>query len=134
MTGAELVCLALTVYYEARSESLRGQIAVAETVLNRVSDPRYPDNICDVVRQGGTRRHRCQFSYYCDGKPETPADRRAWRRAQVVAKLTHDGVLEADIEGATHYHAIYTQPYWSSKYQLVGTVGRHHFYLPMGRI
>ena len=128
MSGAELVCLALTIYYEARSEPLQGQVAVAQTVLNRVHDPSFPNSICEVVRQGGTRRYRCQFSYYCDGRPETPAHRRAWRRAKVIAKLTESGVLDAKIGNATHYHTDYSHPFWSSKYTLVTTVGRHLFY------
>lgn len=128
MTTAEFMCLALTVYFEARSEPIVGQIAVAEIVLNRVHDASYPDQICEVVQQGGTRRDRCQFSYYCDGKPETPENRRAWRRAKVVAKLTYEGVLSASVDGATHYHTDYSNPYWSSKYFHVATVGRHLFY------
>ena len=125
---SEFVCLALTVYYEARSEPVLGQVAVAEVVLNRAADPKYPATICDVVKQGGTRRHRCQFSYYCDGKPETPKEWRAWRRARVIAELTRDGVLTAKLEGATHYHSSYVEPYWQQSMTLVATIGHHSFY------
>jgi len=128
MFGPELVCLAMTVYFEARSEPLLGQVAVAETVMNRVADRRYPDKICDVVRQGGTSLHRCQFSFYCDGRPERPADQRAWRRAKVIAKLTRNGIVTANLGGATHYHAEYARPFWSTKYLHITTVGRHWFY------
>ena len=128
MTPA-LLCLALAVYYEARSEPLVGQVAVAEVVLNRVEHAAYPPTICGVVQQGGTGRYRCQFSYWCDGRPETPLDDRAWRRAKVLAKLTHGRVLTADIEDATHYHSTYVSPYWSASMALVATIGRHHFYL-----
>ncbi len=128
MTPA-LICLALTVYYEARSEPMIGQVAVAQVVLNRVEHTAYPSTICEVVHQGGTYRHRCQFSYWCDGKPETPSDYRAWRLAKVIAQLTHDGVLTADVEDATHYHADYSSPSWRNRMHLVPTIGRHFFYL-----
>ncbi len=128
MTPA-LICLALTVYYEARSEPMVGQVAVAQVVLNRVEHTAYPSTICEVVHQGGTYRHRCQFSYWCDGKPETPSDYRAWRLAKVIAQLTHDGVLTADVEDATHYHADYSSPSWRNRMHLVATIGRHFFYL-----
>jgi len=126
----ELVCLALAVYYEARSEPLSGQVAVAEVVLNRVASPRYPDDACDVVQQGGTVRHRCQFSYYCDGKPETPRNARAWRRSIAIAKLTRNGVITGTVKDATHYHAIYAHPYWREHFRQVATIGRHIFYGP----
>ncbi len=127
MTPA-LICLALAVYYEARSEPLLGQVAVAEVILNRVNDPAYPNDICRVVHQGGTARYRCQFSYWCDGKPETPLNDRAWRQVKVIAKLTFDGVLTADIGNAKNYHADYSSPYWRDHMELVATIGRHNFY------
>jgi N-acetylmuramoyl-L-alanine amidase len=126
----ELVCLALAVYYEARSEPLSGQVAVAEVVLNRVASPKYPDDTCEVVTQGGTARHRCQFSYYCDGKPETPNNRRAWRRSVAIAKLTSNGVISGTVKDATHYHAIYAHPYWREHFRRVAMIGRHIFYGP----
>lgn len=124
----ELVCLSLAVYHEARSEPMLGQIAVAEVVLNRAENSRYPNTVCEVVTQGGTVRHRCQFSYYCDGKPETPHNQRAWRRAVVIAKLTQSGVLSADVPHATHYHATYVSPYWRNHFSHVATIGQHLFY------
>lgn len=124
----ELVCLALAVYHEARSEPLLGQVAVAEVVLNRTASDKYPDTICDVVQQGGTRRHRCQFSYYCDGKSETPHNMRAWRRAVTVAKLTQNGTITANLGHATHYHANYVAPYWRNHMTSVATIGQHVFY------
>ena len=126
----ELLCLALAVYHEARSEPFLGQVAVAEVVLNRAESARYPDEVCEVVTQGGTARHRCQFSYYCDGKPETPYNRNAWRRSVAIAKLTRNGVISADVEAATHYHATYVSPYWRTHYERVATIGQHIFYSP----
>ena len=131
MTSA-LLCLALAVYHEARNEPVEGQVAVAQVVLNRVDDPRYPDTICAVVEQGprsgGNALYRCQFSYWCDGKPERPYNSRAWRQAKVVAKLAHEGVLDAGIEDATHYHASYARPFWSEVLIRIASIGRHTFY------
>lgn len=126
---AELICLALAVYFEARSEPIIGQAAVAQVVLNRVESDRYPSTICEVVTQGGTRRYRCQFSYWCDGKAEEPTNKAAWRRAKIVARLTYEGRLDAAIDDATHYHALYVEPYWKHRLQLTATIGRHQFYI-----
>lgn len=128
MTSAAL-CLALAIYYEARSEPLDGQIAVAEVVMNRVESDRFPDDVCSVVTQNKHPGdlHRCQFSFYCDGIPERPGDMIAWQKAQDIA----DGVLNADLSlgiMATHYHADYTQPEWSDSYAYHGRVGSHLFY------
>ena len=126
---AELLCLALAVYYEARSEPLLGQAAVAEVVLNRVESARYPATICEVVAQGGTQRYECQFSYYCDGKAENPRNRLAWRRAKVIAQLTQAGVIHTSARRATHYHANYVKPYWHEYLEPVTVIGLHHFYI-----
>src|SRR5699024_3882114 len=83
--GAEWECLAEAIYFEARGESVRGQFAVGEVILNRVDSTAYPDSICGVVNQG------CQFTYTCDGRPETVHERAAWRRVGKVARLLIDG-------------------------------------------
>jgi len=129
MTSA-LMCLALAVYYEARGEIPDGQIAVAETVINRVDDDRWPDSVCGVVTQNRhpTSLHRCQFSFYCDGLPERPNDLIAWQQAQDIAKAVLDGRLSLGVE-ATHYHTTDTDPLWADSITLLGTVGEHVFYV-----
>lgn len=128
-------CLAQNVYYEARGSNLADKAAVADVVLNRVQDSRYPDSICEVVRQGerhanGTMvRNRCQFSWYCDGKSDWPTNTDAWVEAQQIAYLMmfldqYKGISE----GATHYHATYVNPRWASSLQLVGRIGAHVYY------
>ena len=146
----ELYCLAQNVYFEAKSEPLAGQYAVADVVLNRVKDTRYPNTICEVVKEGPikeswkTRQHadlpddqrvyfpkrnKCQFSWYCDGKPDTIRDGDAWRQAQIVAyRITYNERHRGLTEGATHYHADYVHPKWSSTLQLVGRIATHIFY------
>ena len=82
---AIIMCLALNIYFEARNQPIEGQLAVAQVVINRVLDDRYPDHACDVITQGPTYpdsnlpiRHKCQFSWYCDGRSDRPTDFDAW--------------------------------------------------------
>ncbi len=131
----QLHCLALNIYWEARSEPVEGQLAVAAVTLNRVQNSRFPSNVCDVVRQGGEiRRHRCQFSWWCDGKKDVPKDAESWRRANTLAKLSTAGIVEDPTLGALWYHADYVNPYWAEKKERVAQIGRHIFYvLPTAR-
>jgi len=131
----EHYCLALNIYYEARGSNLADKAAVSDVVLNRVNDTRYPNTICEVVKQGEKHangnmvRNRCQFSWYCDGKSDVPLDKDRWFEAQMIAW----GFLEYDkyrgiTEGATHYHATYVSPRWAKDLQIVGRIGAHIFY------
>lgn len=124
-----LVCLALAVYFEARSQPLLGQLAVAQVVLNRVESERFPDTICEVVYQGGEhRRWQCHFSWYCDGLSDTPYEELAWEVAQLVASAALDGTRHAPLDGATHYHAEYVAPTWSDRMTFIVQIGEHLFY------
>ena len=138
MIEAALVCLALNVYHEARDQPFIGQVAVAQVVMNRVRDDRYPDTVCDVVKQGPTYswkqdfpvRHRCQFSWYCDGKSDEPRrDSKEWRRAQDYARIVLSGRIVLDVtEGATHYHATYVRPAWARTKTRTTRIESHIFY------
>ncbi len=131
-----LICLALNIYHEARDQPVLGMQAVAEVVLNRVEDKRFPDTVCEVVTQGPTYRwkqdfpvrHRCQFSWYCDGKSDRPKNGTAWAVSRTVA----ENVLRTGPIGiagyATHYHNIHVRPNWSSTKVLIGKIGDHVFY------
>jgi len=134
-------CLALNIYHEARGSNFADQAAVADVVLNRVDDARYPDSICEVVYQGKQKpswkdpnvmvmvRNMCQFSWYCDGKSDEPKDTDAWRQAQQTAYMmsVHND-FRGITEGATHYHANYVKPKWARDFQLIGRIGDHIFY------
>ena len=135
------LCLALNTYHEAKNQSLVGQIATAQVVMNRVEDDRFPNTICEVVKQGPTRpswedpekeypiKHRCQFSWYCDGKPDTPKNEKAWRKAQDVAFLVLYDKIKLDVtEGATHYHATYVKPAWAKTKKRTTQIEKHIFY------
>lgn len=135
------ICLALNTYHEAKNQSLVGQVATAQVVMNRVADDRYPNTVCEVVKQGPTRpswedpakeypiRHRCQFSWYCDGKPDVPKNEKAWRKAQDVAFLVLYNKINLDVtEGATHYHATYVRPAWARTKTRTTRIEKHIFY------
>jgi len=132
---AVIMCLALNIYFESRNQPIEGQVAVAQVVLNRALDDRYPDHPCEVITQGPTYpgsnlpvRHRCQFSWYCDGKTDIPKDRDAFRWA---IKLAGDVAMERTVDvtyGATHYHATRVSPDWSYRAHHTVTIGDHIFY------
>ncbi len=127
-------CLATAIYFEARGESSRGQLAVAQVVMNRVRSTLYPDTICGVVFQGQLRRTGCQFSFTCDGRTDVPKDKNKWRMANELAKRVTDGESWlGDIGRATHYHANYVKPRWRREMNRIKQVGRHIFYRVRGK-
>jgi len=134
-------CLALNVYFEARNQPIRGQMAVAYVTLNRVNDMRFPKTICEVVKQGkyygnSPRRDKCQFSFWCDGRSDKPKNITAWNNARKIADrvLNNYGKPKKDMtRGALYYHANYVKPDWS-KFNLEHsvTIGSHIFYKVKG--
>ena len=148
----QAMCMALNIYYESRGDNVAGQYAVADVVLNRLHDDRYPNTVCEVVQQGPTReswktkqdpdlpdeerqynpiRHKCQFSWYCDGKSDNPADETGWAQAQYIAgAILYSGKFRGITEGATHYHATYVKPKWRLDRGMnhIGRIGAHIFY------
>jgi spore germination cell wall hydrolase CwlJ-like protein len=125
----DLDCLTQAVYYEARGESVRGQAAVAQVVLNRVRHPSFPKTICAVVFQGaGLGKADCQFSFVCDGSMRQPLDVEAWDKAQHIAARALSGAVVAEIGNATHFHATRLGPQWGDGLVKVATVGLHVFY------
>lgn len=121
-------CLAQAIYFEARSEPIEGQAAVAEVVLNRVQDKRFPNTVCGVVFQNEKWRHRCQFSFACDGRSDRPRDRQSWQQARKIAAAALAGVADDMTNAATHYHAVYVQPGWAQRLERTVQVGQHVFY------
>jgi spore germination cell wall hydrolase CwlJ-like protein len=124
-------CLANAVYWEARSEPLRGQMAVAQVVMNRVFSPFYPNDVCSVVYQNANRHLSCQFTFACDGKRKVINERGAWARANRIAKQTLDGkIYVPEVAKSTHYHAVYVHPYWVREMRKMVRYGIHSFYRP----
>ncbi|MBU2962981.1 cell wall hydrolase [Citreicella sp. C3M06] len=126
--GSQWECLAEALYFEARGESVKGQFAVAEVILNRVDSPRFPATVCGVVNQGTGRKHACQFTFTCDGVPETISEPLAWDRAGKIARQMLDGAPRALTEGATFYHTHAVNPYWAKSFTKTTSIGDHQFY------
>ena len=121
-------CLSEALYFEARGETIKGQFAVAEVILNRVKSARFPDNVCGVINQGTGRKYQCQFTYTCDGHKEVVAEPKAWDRVTKVARAKLDGKVPPLTNGATHYHTTAVNPRWSRVYTRTAKIGVHIFY------
>lgn len=128
-----LACIAMAVYFEARSEPIAGQLAVAQVVINRTMSDRFPDTPCEVVTQGAVNkagqpiRNRCQFSFWCDGKKEAIHNHEAWRTAEEVASAALAATLDIT-EGATFYHTPDVSPSWRHGKIKTVQLGHHIFY------
>jgi hypothetical protein len=124
-------CLANAVYFEARGEPVRGQIAVAQVVMNRVFSGYYPNDVCGVVYQNAHRHLACQFTFACDGIPDRITEHDAWARAKRISAATLDGaVWLPEIGKATHYHAYWVHPWWVRTMRKLSRIGVHTFYRP----
>ena len=124
-------CLANAIYYEARSEPVRGQMAVAQVVINRAFSGFYPNDICGVVYQNANRHLSCQFTFACDGKRKVITERGNWARANRIAKQTLDGqIYVPEVAKSTHYHAVYVHPNWVREMKKMVRYGVHQFYRP----
>ncbi len=121
-------CLTEAIYYEGALEPELGQRAIAQVVLNRVRHPAWPDNVCGVVFQGQERTTGCQFTFTCDGSRARAPVPSLWARANRIAKAALGGAVASEVGLATHYHADYVMPYWSSSLDPAGQIGRHMFY------
>ena len=124
-------CLANAIYFEARGEPVRGQIAVAQVVMNRVFSPFYPNDVCGVVYQNSHRHLACQFTFACDGIPDIVTEPDAWVRAQRIARDMLDGKLwMPEVAKSTHYHASWVNPSWVAEMKKLYKFGVHTFYRP----
>jgi len=126
-----ILCVALNVYFEARSEEFLGKIAVGSVVMNRVESPIFPDNACDVVYQAEylgqwPKRHRCQFSWFCDGLADIPRETEEWAEAVTIATWVHGIGLPDITGGALWYHSNDVSPKWATTDYL--QIGSHKFY------
>lgn len=125
---AERRCLAEAIYYESRSENTIGQLAVAEVVMNRVADPRYPNSVCGVVYQGSHLKTGCQFTFTCDGSLRQRPRGVAWRQANLAAMHTLLKLSRPLTSDATHYHTTAVAPVWRAGLIRTDQFGAHIFY------
>jgi hypothetical protein len=121
-------CLAEALYFEARGENLIGQVAVAEVILNRVDSETFPATVCGVVRQGTGKLNLCQFSFYCDGKPEDIANRKKFEEVGKVAWTMLQGEPRTITGNATYYHTTAVKPRWAKRMIRTARIGAHIFY------
>jgi spore germination cell wall hydrolase CwlJ-like protein len=126
--GAETIdreqeCLANAVYFEARSEPIEGQLAVAEVVMNRAASGRYPADLCSVITQ------KAQFSFIRRGKfPHANRDSEAWRKAVAIASIARHKLAGSLPAGVLWYHATYVSPKWGKRLTKQSQIGLHIFY------
>lgn len=134
----ETRCLAMNIYFEAGNQSDAGRLAVAYVTINRTKASQWPNTICEVVHQAQTYvswkgivtpiRNKCQFSWYCDGKPDVPEDSDTWNESVLIAEIALF-VGKFDItSGSTHYHTTAILPYWAHHLKRTVTIDDHIFY------
>ncbi len=124
--GAEWDCLRKALYFEARGESLKGQYAVAEVILNRVDSAAYPNSVCSVVGQKGSGS--CQFSYVCDGNSDKMREAGASEVAGRIAAIMLAGGDRGLTDGATYFHSKAVFPSWANRFTRTASIGAHVFY------
>lgn len=122
------LCLSEALYFEARGESVKGQFAVAEVIMNRVDSRNFPNSVCGVVNQGTGKLFRCQFTYTCDGNAEVIREKAAYARVAKIARVMIDGAARTLTNGATYYHTKAVSPRWARKFRRTATIGVHYFY------
>ena len=136
LANGERECLAQAIYHEARGESATGQLAVANIIVNRARSAKFPSSLCGVVYQNANQgRYRCQFTFACDGRDDTPGERRAWLRSQDLAREVYAEYAQGQDIGvlpgsALYYHTSAVRPSWASTFTQVATVDSHIFYSP----
>lgn len=127
----EVICLAKNIYFESRNQPLVGRLAVAQVTLNRRNSPKFPSTVCKVIKQYKWvgKRKICQFSWYCDGKSDTPTNKQRWYEAMKEASfiLTDNGKFDI-VDGALWYHADYTSPVWATRLRKTVQINEHIFY------
>lgn len=131
-----LMCMAFNIYHEANNQSMLGQIAVGQVVMNRVESTSFPNTVCEVVKQGQRYKngkmvlHKCQFSWHCDGKSDDVNKKsKAWSRALDYASIVISGRVEIDLtQGSLWYHAYYVKPSWARQKERVTRIDSHIFY------
>ncbi|KPD13178.1 hydrolase [Phaeobacter sp. 11ANDIMAR09] len=125
---ANFACLAEALYFEARGETVKGQFAVAEVIMNRVKSAQFPNTLCGVINQGTGRRYQCQFTYTCDGHEEVIREKNAYVRGAKIARMVIDGAAPDLTQGATYYHTTAVSPRWSRSFTKTTRIGVHLFY------
>lgn len=133
-SGAEplddaITCLARTVYWEAKGEEIGGLEAIAGVVMNRLGHEGFPNTVCGVVTEG-SEQGNCQFSWWCDGRPDDVEEEKPYAAAKEVARKVLNRQLEDRTGGALYFHHRRVSPQWAERYVKTAEVGDHLFYRP----
>ncbi|RKR03381.1 spore germination cell wall hydrolase CwlJ-like protein [Kushneria sinocarnis] len=126
-----ITCMARTVYWEARGTDTREMEAVAEVVMNRLGSPEFPDTVCGVVRQG-SEQGSCQFSWWCDGRPDQATSEQAYAYSREIARRALNGDLPQRTRGALFFHHRGVSPAWADHFKLTVSTEEFIFYKPGG--
>lgn len=127
----DMKCLAQAVYFESRGEPLIGQLGVAQVILNRSKDPRFPSSVCGVIHQRGTKSaSSCQFAFACDGRSDEPPATSDWEMAKSVAFVAMEDAWHDVTGNAIFFHAKHASPQWRHRMEKTATLGQHVFYRP----
>ncbi len=126
-----ITCLARTIYWEARSSSVADMEAIANVVINRLGQEGFPSTICEIVKQG-QKQGDCQFSWWCDGRPDTAQEEKPYAVAKEIARKALNRQLKDPTHGALYFSGKGSNPAWSRKYIRTATIGDHLFYRPRG--
>ncbi|MGR3616369.1 MAG: cell wall hydrolase [Paracoccaceae bacterium] len=130
---ANFQCLSEALYFEARGETVRGQFAVAEVIVNRAASSKFPNSLCGVIKQGTGRKYQCQFTYTCDGYAEVIHEKAAYLQVAKVARAVLDGHGGELTDGAMFYHTTAVNPRWARTFTKTAQIGVHIFYRPRTR-
>ena len=134
LADSEKLCLTQAIYHEARGESVEGQLAVANVIINRAMSKKYPSTICGVVFQNADKgRYKCQFTFACDGRSDMGSERKAWNRSAELAERAFYEFQRGDTPGVVpestlYYHTTAVAPSWSRSFRRVASIGAHIFY------
>lgn len=122
-----LTCLARSIYWESKGQKTSEMEAVANVVMNRLSHEKFPDTVCEVVKEGG-EQGTCQFSWWCDGRPDEIAEEDAYEQAKEVARLALNGELSDRTQGALFFHQRTVAPHWGKSFPQIAETGNFLFY------
>ncbi len=126
-----ITCLARNIYWEAKGEGAIGMEAIANVVMNRLGHEGFPNRVCEIVKQGGEFAV-CQFSWWCDGRPDSIKEDKPYSIAKEIARKALNRQLKDRTGGAMYFHHRNVTPSWSSEYILTAKIGEHLFYKPGG--
>ena len=126
-----LGCLARTIYWEAKGEDRPGMEAVASVVMNRLGRENFPNTVCGVVKEG-RQSGACQFSWWCDGRPDEVEEPSRYEITTEIARQALNRQLPDRTGGALYFHTGNVAPGWDDDYVETVELGGHHFYKPKG--